>query len=86
MLDGFDRFTGKVHTLAAALSDPNQTEWKLMQADDRSMVFMRQPPPGVQPLNSLQALQSIENAVPAADRTRPAAARLCHGASPISTR
>ncbi len=31
-----------------------------MQADNRSIVFMRQPPPGVQPLNSLQALQSIE--------------------------
>ena len=60
VLDGFDRFTGKIHTLAAALADPKQTEWKLVQADNRSMVFMRQPPPGVQPLNSLQALQSIE--------------------------
>ena len=61
VLDGFDRFTGKIHTLAAALADPKQTEWKLVQADNRSMVFMRQPPPGVQPLNSLQALQSIES-------------------------
>jgi len=60
VLDGFDRFTGKIHTLAAALADPKQTEWKLVQADNRSMVFMRQPPPGVQPLNNLQALQSIE--------------------------
>jgi hypothetical protein len=60
VLDGFDRFSGKIHTLAAALADPKQTEWKLVQADDRSIVFMRQPPPGVQPLNNLQALQSIE--------------------------
>ena len=60
VLDGFDRFSGKVHTLAAALSDPRQTEWKLVQADDRSIVFMRHPPPGVQPLNNLQALTSIE--------------------------
>ncbi|MEO8372253.1 MAG: hypothetical protein ABI806_23910, partial [Candidatus Solibacter sp.] len=60
VLDGFDRFTGRIHTLAAALADPKQTEWKLMQADDRSILFMRHPPPGVQPLNSLQALQSIE--------------------------
>ena len=52
---------GQIHTLAAALADPRQTEWKLVQADNRSMVFMRQPPPGVQPLNNLQALQSIEN-------------------------
>jgi hypothetical protein len=60
VLDGFDRFTGKIHTLAAALADPKQTEWKLVQADNRSIVFMRQPPAGVQPLNNLQALQSIE--------------------------
>jgi hypothetical protein len=60
VLDGFDRFSGKIHTLAAALADPKQTEWKLVQADNRSMVFMRQPPAGVQPLNNLQALQSIE--------------------------
>jgi hypothetical protein len=60
VLDGFDRFTGKIHTLAAALADPSQKEWKLVQADNRSIVFMRQPPGGVQPLNNLQALQSIE--------------------------
>ncbi len=61
VLDGFDRFTGRVHTLAAALSDPAQTEWKLMQADERSILFMRHPPAGTQPLNSLEALTSIEN-------------------------
>jgi hypothetical protein len=61
VLDGFDRFTGKVHTLAAALSDPAQTEWKLMLADEQSTLFMRHPPAGVQPLNSLDALTSIEN-------------------------
>jgi hypothetical protein len=60
VLDGFDRFSGRIHTLAAALADPKQTEWKLMQADDRSILFMRHPPPGVEPLNNLQALQSIE--------------------------
>ena len=67
---------GPIHTLAAALADPKQTEWKLVQADDRSIVFMRHPPPGVQPLNSLQALQSIEIAVPGANRTRSETARL----------
>jgi hypothetical protein len=61
VLDGFDRFTGRVHTLAAALADPRQTAWKLVQADNRSVVFMRQPPPGVTPLNNLQALDSIES-------------------------
>jgi hypothetical protein len=67
-----------VHTLAAALSDPAQTEWKLMQADERSMLFMRHPPAGVQPLNSLEALTSIENQCRAQiehDPTKPACAK-----------
>jgi hypothetical protein len=60
VLSGFDRFSGAVFNIAAALADPNQTEWKLMQADDKSVVFMRTPPPGMQPLNNLEALHSIE--------------------------
>jgi hypothetical protein len=60
VLSGFDRFSGAVFNIAAALADPNQTEWKLMQADDKGVVFMRTPPPGTQPLNSLEALHSIE--------------------------
>jgi hypothetical protein len=60
VVDGFDRFSGQVRGLPVALSDPSQQTWKLVQADDRGMVFMRNPPPGVQPLNNLQALASIE--------------------------
>ena len=61
VLDAFDRFSGKVRPLAVALSDPGQTEWKLVQADTGSMVFMRHPPPGVQALPNLQALATIES-------------------------
>jgi len=60
VMGGFDRFSGQVYNIAAALSDPSQKEWKLVQSDDKGVVFMRQPPPGVQPLNSLEALHSIE--------------------------
>jgi hypothetical protein len=60
VVSGFDRFSGGVFNIAAALADPSQTEWKLMQADDKGVVFMRTPPPGTQPLNSLEALHSIE--------------------------
>jgi hypothetical protein len=60
VLSGFDRFSGAVFNIAAALADPSQTEWKLMQADDKGVVFMRTPPPGAQQLNSLEALHSIE--------------------------
>jgi hypothetical protein len=78
VLDGFDRFSGRIHTLTAALSDPNQTEWKLVQADNRGIVFMRQPPAGVQRLHNLQALQSIETQCRQQieyDPQRPACAR-----------
>jgi hypothetical protein len=60
VMGGFDRFSGQVYNIAAALSDPSQKEWKLVQSDEKGVVFMRQPPPGVRPLNSLEALHSIE--------------------------
>jgi hypothetical protein len=60
VMGGFDRFSGLVYNIAAALADPSQKEWKLVQFDDKGVIFMRQPPPGVQPLNSLEALHSIE--------------------------
>jgi hypothetical protein len=57
VLDGFDPFTGHVRRLTFALSDPSQTAWKLVQADEKGVVFMRDPPPGVQPLNNAEAQQ-----------------------------
>jgi hypothetical protein len=60
VVDGFDRYSGQVHGLALALSDPSQKTWKLVQADEKSVVFLREPPPGVQPLPNAEALNSIE--------------------------
>ena len=60
VLEGFDRFSGEVYLLPAALSDPHQQEWKLVYWDAKGVVFMRHPPPGVPSLNSLEALHSLE--------------------------
>jgi len=60
VVDGFDRYTGQVRGLAVALSDPSQKTWKLMQADEKGALFMREPPHGTQPLNNSEALGSIE--------------------------
>jgi hypothetical protein len=60
VVDGFDRFSGQVRGLALALSDPSQKAWKLVQADDRSVTFMREPPAGAQVLPNQEALASIE--------------------------
>ncbi len=51
---------GAVYLLPAALADPVQKEWKLVYRDAAGVVFMRRPPPGVQPLDSLHALVSME--------------------------
>jgi len=46
--------------LGAALSDPSQTKWKLVYQDKTAMVFMRQPPPGVEPLLPAEVFTSLD--------------------------
>jgi hypothetical protein len=60
VLQGFEYWTGRLYMLAAALSDPAQSKWKLVYEDKTAMVFMRQPPPGVQPLNSEEVFTSLD--------------------------
>ena len=60
LLEGFEYWTGRVYTLGAALSDPSQTKWKLVYQDKTGMVFMREPPPGVQPLNPGEVFTSLD--------------------------
>ena len=60
-MDGFEFTSGEPYLLPAALSDPSQKEWKLVYQDAQAVVFMRHPPPGVEPLNSLDALTSMES-------------------------
>jgi hypothetical protein len=71
LMNGFEYFSGTAYYLPAALSDPSQKEWKLVFQDSNAMVFMRHPPPGVQPLNPLDALTSMENQCEAHIRVRP---------------
>ena len=60
LMDGFEYLSGNAYLLPAALSDPSQKEWKLVYQDAAAVIFMRHPPPGVAPLNSLDALTSME--------------------------
>jgi hypothetical protein len=59
VMPGFD-FKGHLYFLAAALADPSQNDWKLVYQDNKDVIYMRQPPTGVQPLPSLDALASLE--------------------------
>ncbi len=61
VMNTFEYATGPVYLLAPALADPAQTAWKLVYNDPQALVFMRTPPPGVQPLNSLDVLTHMED-------------------------
>ncbi len=60
VMDGFEYTNGSVYLLPAALSDPHQAEWKLVYRDAQAVIFMRQPPDGVQPLSNLEGLAAME--------------------------
>jgi hypothetical protein len=57
---GFEYASGEPHMLMALLATPGQTVWKLVYKDATAAVFMRQPPPGVQPLNNLEAFGAMQ--------------------------
>jgi hypothetical protein len=61
VMNTFEYATGQVYLLAPALADPAQTAWKLVYNDPQALVFMRTPPPGVQPLNALSVLTNMED-------------------------
>jgi hypothetical protein len=61
VMNTFEYGEGLVYLLAPALADPRQTDWKLVYDDPTAIVLMRQPPPGVEPLDSLRILKHMED-------------------------
>jgi hypothetical protein len=60
VMNAFEANSGSTYVLPLALADPAEKEWKMVFADAGAAVFMRQPPPGVQPLPSTQIFASME--------------------------
>jgi hypothetical protein len=60
VMNSFEYSDGLFYPLAPALADPAQTDWKLVYSDAQAMVFVRHPPPGVEPLDSLRVLDHME--------------------------
>jgi len=60
VMNTFEYVTGTVYLLAPALADPAQTEWKLVYRDAQALVWMRRPPAGVAPLDSLEVFSQME--------------------------
>ena len=60
-LNGFEANSGEPYMLPVILSNPAQTEWKLVFQDTQATIFMRTPPEGVQPLAPEMAMASLES-------------------------
>ncbi|MEO8594387.1 MAG: hypothetical protein ABI759_13805 [Candidatus Solibacter sp.] len=61
VMNTFEPIAGTIYVLAPALADPAQSTWKLVYNDPQAVIFMRTPPPGVQPLKSLDVLTHMED-------------------------
>jgi hypothetical protein len=78
VMNAFEANSGSVYVLPLALADPAEKEWKMVLADAGATVFMRHPPPGVQPLASPEIFASMEAQCQATldhDPARPRCAR-----------
>ncbi len=60
VMDCFEPVSGAAYYLPILLSDPNQTEWKLVYRDDHDLIYMRRPAPGVEPMPLLDGLAGME--------------------------
>jgi hypothetical protein len=61
VINTFEYVTGTVYLLAPSLADPAQTAWKLVYRDPQALVWMRHPPAGVTPLDSLEVFNHMED-------------------------
>jgi len=86
VMNTFEYSTGPVYLLAPALADPAQTAWKLVYNDPQALVFMRTPPPGVQPLNPLDVLTHMEDECALHIAHEPATTRCARSLGQIFTR
>jgi len=62
VMNTFEYTNGILYLLAPSLADPAQTQWKLVYRDPQALVFMRHPPAGATPLNSMEVFSQLEDA------------------------
>jgi hypothetical protein len=79
VMNGFEMNSGDPYVLPLILSDPAQTEWKLVFRDAGSFIFMRTPPPGVAPLPAYDVFASLEAQCEVSIANDPARPRCARG-------
>jgi len=60
VMNAFEYATGNLYLLAPSLADPQQTAWKLVYSDAAATIFMRHPPAGVEPMDSMKVFDHLE--------------------------
>jgi hypothetical protein len=60
VMNTFEPSGGTIYLLAPSLADLAQNRWKLVYQDSRALIFMRNPPPGLPVLNSLDVFTHME--------------------------
>jgi hypothetical protein len=86
VMNSFEYADGLVYLLGPALADPRRSDWKLVYSDAQAMVFMRHPPPGVEPLDSLRVLDHMETECALHIEREPQYPRCARGLGQVFTR
>jgi hypothetical protein len=61
VMDSFEYLTGNIYPLDRAMAYPDMAEWKLVYEDERSMVFLRNPPAGMAVLPPQRIADHLES-------------------------
>ncbi len=79
VIEGFDYLSGHAYPLGVDLADTH-AEWKLVYSDAEGVIFMRHPPPGIEPVDAPAALlQSLQMQCAEHMRHDPARPRCARG-------
>jgi hypothetical protein len=60
VMNSFEYRSGHLYALAVAFARPDQRDWKLVFEDQKSMVFLRTPPAGMQVLDNSRVVDHLE--------------------------
>jgi len=86
VMNTFEPSGGTIYLLAPALADPNQHKFTLVYHDARALIFLRHPPPGIAPLDSLQVFTHMESECDSQIQHEPQYTRCARSLGQIFTR
>lgn len=61
VVNGFEYNSGTLYPVVLAMTDPAESGWKLVYDDPQALVFVRQPPAGIEALDKSRVVDHLEN-------------------------